>query len=34
MRMAEIGAQGDDMTGNRFAVVPTLFQGANREGVP
>ena len=34
VRVAEIGTQGEDMAGNRLAVVPTLLQGADGEGVP
>jgi len=34
VRVAEIGAQGDDMAGDRLAVVPTLLQGADGEDMP
>ena len=34
VRVTEIGAQGDDMAGDRLAVVPTLLERADGEGVP
>jgi hypothetical protein len=34
VRVAEIGAQGDDMAGDRLSVARTLLERANREGMP